>query len=142
MFTTFEQPDLKSVFTLHGHRAGALEGRLQRPDARARRLGLTARRCGASRPTQRMSTYITALVAGEYHAVRDIYVGKHGEIPLGHYCRQSMVPHLDADDLLEVTKQGFEFFEDAFDYPLPVRQVRPALRARVQHRARWRTPAA
>jgi aminopeptidase N len=30
-----------------------------------------------------MSTYITALVAGEYHEVRDSYSGKHGDLPLG-----------------------------------------------------------
>ena len=51
--------------------------------------------------------------------VHDTYVGKHGEIPLGHYCRQSMVPYFDTDELVEVTKQGFAFFEDAFDFPYP-----------------------
>jgi aminopeptidase N len=69
--------------------------------------------------TERMSTYVTAVVAGEYHEVRDTYVGKHGEIPLGHYCRQSMAPYFDVDELVTVTKQGFAFFEDAFDYPYP-----------------------
>ena len=34
-----------------------------------------------------MSTYITAVVAGEYHEVLTRYDGKHGEIPLGIYCR-------------------------------------------------------
>ena len=70
-------------------------------------------------PTKPMSTYITALVAGEYHEVSYTYDGKHGEIPLGLYCRQSLVEHLDADELVKVTKQGFEFFEEAFDYPYP-----------------------
>ena len=66
-----------------------------------------------------MSTYITALVAGEYHEVHDTYRGKHGEIPLGLYCRQSLVEHLDADELVKITEQGFAFFEEAFDYPYP-----------------------
>ena len=66
-----------------------------------------------------MSTYITALVAGEYHEVPHTYDGKHGDIPLGHYCRQSLVEHLDVDELVKLTEQGFEFFEDAFDYPYP-----------------------
>ena len=30
--------------------------------------------------TERMSTYITALVAGEYHTVHDTYSGAHGDI--------------------------------------------------------------
>ena len=67
VFTTFEQPDLKSSFTFDGDRAGRLEGRLQRPDARSPRTSATARPAGASREPKRMSTYITALVAGEYH---------------------------------------------------------------------------
>ena len=70
-------------------------------------------------PTKRMSTYITALIAGEYHAVHDTYHGKYGEIPLGHYCRQSLVEHLDRDEIFKITKQGFEFFEEAFDFPYP-----------------------
>ena len=66
-----------------------------------------------------MSTYITAIVAGEYHSVYDVYDGAHGQIRLGHLCRQSVVPFLDVEALLEVTRQGFAFFEDAFDYPYP-----------------------
>ncbi|MFL6024612.1 MAG: aminopeptidase N, partial [Marmoricola sp.] len=69
--------------------------------------------------TKKMSTYITALVAGEYHEVQDVYEGKHGTIPLGHYCRQSLVEFLDRDELVKITKQGFEFFEEAFDFPYP-----------------------
>ena len=30
--------------------------------------------------TERMSTYITALIAGEYHEVQHTYAGKHGDI--------------------------------------------------------------
>ena len=66
-----------------------------------------------------MSTYITAVVAGEYHEVLDTYEGKYGTIPLGHYCRQSLVEHLDRDEIVLLTKQGFEFFEEAFGYPYP-----------------------
>ena len=66
-----------------------------------------------------MSTYITALIAGEYHAVFDTYEGKNGTIPLGHYCRQSLIDHLDRDEVVKLTKQGFEFFEEAFDFPYP-----------------------
>ena len=40
--------------------------------------------------TPRISTYITALVAGPYHVVRDEYVGPHGTYPLGVFCRASL----------------------------------------------------
>ncbi len=66
-----------------------------------------------------MSTYITALVAGEYHAVHKTYTGAHGEIPMGLYCRQSLVEHLDADELWKITEEGFGFFEETFGYPYP-----------------------
>jgi aminopeptidase N len=61
----------------------------------------------------RMSTYITAVVAGPYHVVRD----KHGDIDLGVYCRTSLAQYLDADEIFTVTKQGFDYFHEAFDYP-------------------------
>ena len=133
VFATFEQPDLKARVHLHGDRAGALEGRLERPHARAE----PARRRQAVwrfPATERMSTYITAIVAGEYHEVRDTYDGEHGEIPLGHLLppvagRPTSTPTRS----FELTKQGFDFFEEAFDYPYPFEQVRPALRAGVQH---------
>src|SRR5690606_27336988 len=70
-------------------------------------------------PTKRMSTYITAIVAGEYHAELDTYEGKFGTIPLGHYCRQSLKEHMDNAALVETTKQSFAFFEEKFDYPYP-----------------------
>ncbi len=118
VYTTFEQPDLKSVFTFTVtapagwtviSNAAAPEPETVSDDA--------ARWSFA--PTERMSTYITAVVAGEYHQVHDVYEGPHGTIPLAHLCRQSMVAHLDVEELVEVTKQGFAFFEDAFGYPYP-----------------------
>ena len=57
-----------------------------------------------------MSTYITAIAAGPYHVVRD----SHDGIPLGIYCRQSLAQYLDADEIFQVTKQGFDFYHQAF----------------------------
>ncbi len=118
VFTTFEQPDLKSVFTFDvtapAHWAVVSNSPTPEPTAldgdRARWL---------FEPTKRLSTYVTALVAGEYHQVHHVYRGAHGDIPLGHYCRQSLVEHLDVDELVRLTSQGFEFFEDAFGFPYP-----------------------
>ena len=84
-------------------------------------------------PTERMSTYITALVAGEYHVVRDVYRGEYDEIPLGLFCRQSLVEHLDADDIFAHHQAGLRVLRGRLRDGLPVRQVRPAVRAGVQH---------
>jgi aminopeptidase N len=66
-------------------------------------------------PTPVMSTYITAVAAGPYYVVRDNYE----DIPLGFYCRQSLAQYLDADELFEVTKQGFGFYHQAFGVHYP-----------------------
>ncbi len=118
VFATFEQPDLKAVFTFHvtapAHWAVVSNSPTPAPEETAPGVGTWH-----FAPTKRMSTYITALVAGEYAEVRDVYVGEHGEIPLGVFCRQSLREHLDADDILEITKQGFAFFEGKFEMAYP-----------------------
>ncbi len=63
--------------------------------------------------TKPMSTYLAAIVAGHYHAVQQDYRG----IPLGIYCRQSLMKYLDPDELFELTRQGLDFFEERFGYP-------------------------
>ncbi|MFC5179306.1 aminopeptidase N [Nocardioides taihuensis] len=119
MYTTFEQPDLKAPFTFVVTAPATWKVVSNAPTPQPEPLGdegVAVWRFPATKP---MSTYITALVAGEYHEVLDTYEGKHGTIPLGHYCRQSLVEHLDVEQLVTITRQGFEFFEDAFDYPYP-----------------------
>ncbi len=118
VYTTFEQPDLKSVFTFHvtAPEHWTVVSNAPTPEPESRGDGTAVWHFPT---TERMSTYITALVAGEYHAVYDEYVGAHGTIPLGHFCRQSIKEHLDHERLTKLTKQGFAFFEEAFDYPYP-----------------------
>ncbi len=46
-------------------------------------------------------------------------VGERQRIPLGVLCRASLAPHLDADEILDITRRGLDFFTAAFafDYP-------------------------
>jgi aminopeptidase N len=118
VFTTFEQPDLKSVFTWTVIAPEDWKVVSNAPTPEPEPLGDGKARWSFAE-SKRMSTYITALIAGEYHRHLDSYDGKNGPIPLGHYCRQALVEHLDTDELLLMTKQGFEFFEEAFDFPYP-----------------------
>lgn len=89
VFTTFEQPDLKSVFTFNvtapSHWVVVSNAATPEPTD-AGQSGVSVWNFPT---TKRMSTYITAIVAGEYHGEFDTYEGKFGSIPLGHYCRQS-----------------------------------------------------
>jgi len=118
VFTTFEQPDLKSVFsfTVTAPATWTVLSNAETPEPTTSSAGAAT---WAFPATERLSTYFTALVAGDYHAVQDTYEGPHGTIRLGHYCRQSVVPHLDVEELVEVTRQGFAFYERAFDFPYP-----------------------
>jgi aminopeptidase N len=118
VFTTFEQPDLKSVFTWTVTAPSGWKVVSNATTPEPEELG-EGRARWSFPESKRMSTYITALIAGEYHEHLDVYDGPYGQIPLGHYCRQSLVEHLDVDELLKMTKQGFEFFEEAFDFPYP-----------------------
>jgi aminopeptidase N len=62
-----------------------------------------------------MSTYVTAVVAGQYHGIQQ----DHRGIPLGLYCRESLVEYLDPEEFFAITRQGFDFFERRFGYPYP-----------------------
>ncbi|WP_322919754.1 aminopeptidase N [Nocardioides renjunii] len=118
VFTTFEQPDLKSVFTftVTAPSHWLVVSNAPTPEPEAAGDGVAVWRFPT---TKKMSTYITAIVAGEYHGEFDTYEGKFGTIPLGHYCRQSLKEHMDTAALVKLTKQSFAFFEEQFDYAYP-----------------------
>ena len=109
VFACFDQPDLKATFALT---VTAPEGWTVISNS-----PVTSRDDGVWRfaPTPVISTYLAALVAGPYHAHRE----RHGEIDLGLYCRESLAPHLDPDEILELTRQGLDFLAAEFDYPYP-----------------------
>ena len=66
-------------------------------------------------PTPVMATYITHVSAGPWHVVRS----EHDGIPLGIFCRQSLASYLDPDEIFEVTRQGFDFYHQAFGIKYP-----------------------
>jgi aminopeptidase N len=120
VYTTFEQPDLKAVFDFRVTAPEHWKVVSNAPTPEPVAIG-DGKAVWTFATTKKMSTYITALVAGEYYEVQDVYEGKFGTIPLGHYCRQSLTEFLDRDraEIVKLTRQGFEFFEEAFDFPYP-----------------------
>ncbi|MEV4222531.1 aminopeptidase N [Nonomuraea sp. NPDC049725] len=114
MYACFDQPDLKATFQLAVRApeswevvSNAAAGSVEPAGDAAKQWTFPA--------TPVMSTYITALVAGPYHKV----TSEHDGIPLGVYCRASLAEHLDADNILEVTRQGFDFFHKVFGVRYP-----------------------
>lgn len=124
MFAVFEQPDLKAAFrftvTAPSHWEVVSNSPTPEPvDAPATGSG-TAAKTWAFEPTPRISSYITALIAGPYAVVRDELTSSDGRvIPLGVFSRKSLSQYLDADYIFEKTKQGFAYFESKFDVPYP-----------------------
>jgi aminopeptidase N len=117
LFPCFDQPDIKATYRLsvaapHDWVLIANTGEESRElleDGRARRVFAE---------TPRFSTYLFALVVGPYHEFRE----QHGEVPLGFYCRKSLVKYVDIDEMWEVTKAGLDFYAGFFDYPYPFRK--------------------
>ncbi|WP_335978046.1 aminopeptidase N [Streptomyces sp. CA2R106] len=124
VFANFEQPDLKAPFSF---RVTAPEGWTVLGNGAADGDPVPAEGGGATTafvPTQPISTYITAVVAGPYHVERDHYARTHPDgavldIPLSALCRRSLARHFDADAIFDVTKRGLDFFHESFDYPYP-----------------------
>jgi aminopeptidase N len=117
-YASFEQPDLKATFqlTVTAPAHWLLVSNAATPEPVVHGDGTAT---WAFAPTPRMSTYITALVAGPYHRVVDSYTGAYGTYPLDVFCRESLAPYLDADEIFTVTKQGFAYFEEQFGVAYP-----------------------
>jgi aminopeptidase N len=119
VYACFDQPDLKATFQFEvtarpGWQVISNMAPSAYPAADAPApADATAR--WAFPPTPVLPTYITAVAAGPYHAVR----AEHDGIPLGVFCRQSLAGYLDPDEIFEVTRQGFDFFHQAFGLRYP-----------------------
>ena len=113
VFACFDQPDIKATVGLHVRAPrdwvvvsnGEVTERDEEGEATQWQFATTPP----------ISTYLVAVVAGEYHHEHD----RHGDVPLGVYCRQSLAQHLDTAEFLEVTKQGLDFYSERFAYPYP-----------------------
>ena len=117
-YACFEQPDLKATFQLTVTTPAHWKVVSNSPTP-APELDGDGTATWAFEPTPRISTYITALVAGPYHKVSDSYSGPYGTYPLDVYCRESLAEFLDSDEIFTVTKQGFAFFEEQFGVGYP-----------------------
>lgn len=119
VFAVFEQPDLKATFqfTITAPQNWQVVSNQPTPEPHEHENGLATWRFD---PTPRISSYITALIAGPYTVVRSDLISSNGKtIPLGIFARASLSEHLDPEYIFEKTRQGFAFFEQQFGYPYP-----------------------
>ncbi|WP_151481501.1 aminopeptidase N [Streptomyces albicerus] len=116
VFASFEQPDLKATFqfTVKAPTGWTVISNSPTPEPKDDTW--------VFEPTPRISTYITALIVGPYHSVHSVYEKDGQSVPLGIYCRPSLAEFLDSDGIFEVTRQGFEWFQEKFDYAYPFKK--------------------
>ncbi len=116
MYPCFDQPSLKAEFTFHVTAPSHWEVISNNPVST--KVEADGKTYWSFTKTPRISSYITAVVAGPYAHVHDTYVGKK-TVPLGIYLRKSLLQHLDAEKIFQITKQGFEYFEKVFGLSYP-----------------------
>ncbi|WP_282837909.1 aminopeptidase N [Microbacterium flavum] len=119
VFAVFEQPDLKATFqfTVTAPEAWKVVSNSPTPEPAP---GPDGTATWAFEPTPRISSYITAIVAGPYEATFSELQSASGRvIPLGVYGRKSLWQHLDADYIFDKTREGFAYYEEKFGYPYP-----------------------
>ncbi|MEC5191095.1 MULTISPECIES: aminopeptidase N [unclassified Arthrobacter] len=124
MFAVFEQPDLKASFTFTvtapSHWDLISNSPTPAPVETIPGTDGGARSVWEFAPTPRLSSYVTALIAGPYQSVRSEVAAANGKVtPLGVFARKSLMQYLDAENIFELTRQGFEFFEAQFGCPYP-----------------------
>ena len=123
IFPTFEQPDLKSRFTFHVIAPAEWTVISNQPTPKPTPLpeqdGVKISQWDFSQ-TPMMSTYLIAVIAGPYERWFDSYISTDGRvIPLGAFVRRSMAQYLDEDEIFDITRRGFEFYESAFGMSYP-----------------------
>ena len=120
VFPVFEQPDIKGTLalTVSAPTKWTLISNSPTP-ASVKVTEKMSTWSFAVTPT--MSSYLYALCAGPYFKKTDIYKGKFGSYPLAVFVRPSLAEFLDHEEIFEITKQGFAWFEEKFQvgYPFP-----------------------
>ncbi|GAA4473349.1 aminopeptidase N [Enteractinococcus fodinae] len=117
IFPVFDQPDLKATFELRVTAPAHWEVLSNEPGEYVVDGNVAHWTFGA---TPVMSSYLFALIAGEYIRVaEDSRDTPEASVPLGLWARRSLARHVDADQILTITKAGFAFYEQHFAQPYP-----------------------
>ncbi|MFD7920331.1 aminopeptidase N [Streptomyces sp. NPDC059740] len=111
VFAAFDQPDLKATFDLG---VTAPQGWTVLGNGIATQDPQSPGHWSLA-TTPPLPTYLVALAAGPWHSVRT----EHAGLPFGVHCRRSLAPHLDADEILDLTRRCFDRYHVLFDEPYP-----------------------
>ena len=119
VYACFEQPDLKAAFSFHVT-APAHWTVLSNQPAPEPEPAAGGRAVWHFPPTPRVPSYVTTVVAGDYHLVHGTHTTAAGRrIPLELACRASLAGHLDPDPVFEITRTGLDYYADLFGTGYP-----------------------
>lgn len=137
VFACFDQPDIKATYDVELTTPAEWTVVTNNEVSVAEAEGVNKKKHSAT-VDYLLSTYLIAFCVGPWHVVRDEWRGtitEHPEsaaakdknlqtsgemrVPLALYCRQSLAEYLDADELFEVTKQGFDYYAHKFGIGYP-----------------------
>jgi aminopeptidase N len=130
VFAVFEQPDLKATFqfTVTAPSAWKVISNSITPTptpVREVHEGGTSSAPAAKQtwtfaPTPVLSPYVTAIIAGPYEMVESSLTSRDGRnIPLAIYSRKSLTEYVDSHYIFDITRKGFEYYEEIFGFPYP-----------------------
>lgn len=117
VYPCFEQPDLKARWRMRVSAPAGWE--VLSNGAEVRRDEVDGGVEVEFAETPPISSYITAVAAGPYHRVDSRWTGPEGDVALGVLCRASLAEHLDADEIVDVTRCGLTYFSEAFGVVYP-----------------------
>ncbi|MFM1825429.1 MAG: aminopeptidase [Actinomycetota bacterium] len=121
VFPVFEQPDIKGVLnlTVKAPSKWTVISNTQTPNPKIIENDFSI---WTFDETPKMSSYLYAICAGPYAKKTDVYEGKFGSYPLAIFVRPSLSQYLDHEEIFQVTKQGFKWFEDKFQIGYPFKK--------------------
>lgn len=147
VFACFDQPDIKATYDITVTTPSTwtvVTNNVVSVDDRNADDGSNVHRIHRATVDYPLSTYLVALCVGPWYEVRDEWTGtitEHPEmsqeaiaeatkraplqtsgditVPLGLYCRQSLAEYMDVDELLKITKQGFDWYSEHFGVGYP-----------------------
>ncbi len=114
MFPCFDQPDLKASYELTVEAPDDWEVISNTPEREVEDAE-GERESWVFPPTPLFSTYVFALIAGPYES----WSADANGIPIRLFARKSIAKYVSADEWLDVTAKGLDFYSTQFGYPYP-----------------------
>ncbi|TCD54436.1 aminopeptidase N [Alloscardovia theropitheci] len=121
VYAVFDQPDIKATFDFSVDAPEGWEVISITPANEPEDLGNGSVRWTFP-TTPKMSSYLTAFVAGPYARWNTTHTLSNGrEVPMAIYARQALKDAMakDVDYLFDVTKKGMDFYDQTWGVPYP-----------------------